>query len=172
MSFLDGFTITSKALHSLLSLPNLKKLETDQSSVKNFRIEKPLPEVVNLSEFSIYFDSLYVAVDITDLCDALKKMPKSERLSVEGLWVAQSFRLACEAIMAATSHGKVVVVERYDEDCCCTRELEVQSKSDTQPVYTLKKHQILTLRFEEISETYFDDIKTFVRRNLPSHNAV
>lgn len=166
--FLDKFAMTDNAMHSLLSLSNLEKLKLDGSMV-HFCIEKPLPGVINLSECYLYFEN-HLHVNMTDLCDAVKKMPKLERLKVEGLHDEKALRLTYEAIMTATSQGKVVVVERDDNDYCyCTVTIEIQPENNVQYVSEMKKHEILTLNLTQYSKRYFDYIKVFVQRNLPSH---
>lgn len=148
-----------------MSLPNLEYL--DVGNAIGFDSMK-LPEMRNLRDCNIEFR--YGRIDMKNLCDAVTKMPKLQNFQVHGLTEQQSFELTCKAILVATSQEKDVEVCKLDHGDH-RRRLKITRKnghdtasSSGKPVPTV------TLFINECDKkTYFDKIRTFVKKNMVHH---
>lgn len=139
-------------------LPKLETLEL--KSVTGFG-SMELPEMTNLTKYKIEFSRLST-VEITHLCSVVTKMPKLASLEISGLNRNQTLKLACEAIIAAASQKKDVVVSKHDRDYS---KLKIEGQNDEQ-------YGILNLMISENNEkTYFESLKEFVQKKVQSHRA-
>lgn len=155
--FPDNCDITDAALHSLLSLPNLEKLDLMHSETKFCSI-KGLPKMQQLSECFISFKN-HSEINTSDLCDAVLKMPQLKHLSVGGTYSQkESLLFTCVLIVVAKSQGKEIDIQlRYYNREEGTRKLTIVKFVKKQPVGCCDhKQQILELNF------VLFDISTFI----------
>lgn len=163
LCFSDGFHVTNSALHSLLSLPNLEKLDLMLSSFE-FSFLKPLPEMKKLTELHLSFIWCSYTTNMKDLCNTLKKMPNLLKLRAFGLTLTQAMMLAREAIIAARSQKKSVIVEIG----CYRPKMKIESKNYIEQTIV----QTLQLDISGYSEKMNHEIMEFVQNNLEGYHAV
>lgn len=119
-----------------------------------------------LSECILNFEG--TTVNMTNLCDAVKKMPNLQFLRVLGLNEKESLMLTCETAVAATSQGKDVFIEGVFLGIDCKRNLRIENKKKDQIDV-----QMVKLRVEDYSKTtYVDDVITFVQKKLKGHHVL
>lgn len=98
----------------MLLLPNLEKLEVDDS-IQGFRTMNHLPEMSKLSYFAVKFEKSRI-INVKNLFNAVKKMPNLEILCVKGITKMQYVTITQKGINLAKSQGKVVALERLDDE--------------------------------------------------------
>lgn len=119
----------------------------------------------NLTELKIFFHDS-TTVNMADLCNAVKKMPKLLKLRVAILTLEQLLMLAHEAIMAATSQRKSVVVEIGR--LCNPPLVKIESKNVTEQNIV----QTLRMEMKDYCEKSYLEILEFVQNNLIGYRAV
>lgn len=119
----------------------------------------------NLTELKIFFHDS-TTVNMADLCNAVKKMPKLLKLRVAILTLEQLLMLAHEAIMAATSQEKSVVVEIGR--LCNPPLVKIESKNVTEQNIV----QTLRMEMKDYCEKSYLEILEFVQNNLIGYRAV
>lgn len=158
----EKIEVKNGGLHSLLSLPNLEKLHI-KNHVSGFRIREHLPAMKTLLEFVVEFQHLST-VEMTNLCNAIKMMPKLQRLEVEGISKEQNLMLAYEAIIVATLQEKDVIITAVDDDMVFRKFKIIESLKDEE-----KLGPILSIDVTEVSTTFYKDIVVFVQERLKGH---
>lgn len=168
-NFVHKSNITRSALYSLLSFQNLEKLIVGH--VEGFD-SISLPEMKKLTDFCIEFKK-QSTINIESLCHAVKKMPMLHNLMIAGLMSKeQTLQLVFKMAVFAASQGKNIVVfpypAGYKNRVRMYDRLKIARKNDIE-VEDLSNEQDQTLNMlvaNQEHETYVDDIKAFVERNM------
>lgn len=165
--FSDAFDVTNFGVKSLLSLPNLEKLDLSNSFSK-FTFHGQLPEMKKMTKFSISFAESS-NLNILSLNGAVTKMPALQNLRVKGLSKEQILVLIYDASIYSISLGKEVVIieKRLDEKNCWKLRIESEKNVNQVNVPTL----ILEF-YGSCNETYFNDVSEFVYKRLKGFRAV
>lgn len=157
--------ISDNVLRHLLLLPNLEQLDVG-NLVDGFRLMRPLPEIEKLVEFGIQI-SRFATLDITNLVNAVEKMPNLRMLTVRTITQEQILKLTCEAIFLAASQGKDVVMKIASREENC-KMLKIERKKNEQ-----ENVPVLTLKFVvDFEKTVFSDVTAFVQKRLKSHRTI
>lgn len=182
----DGFKIENDALHSILSLPNLEKLNIESSEV-DFLLTKALPEmntlstlIIDCSDSSSFHSSCRSesgndfsdsTVSMTGLCFAISKMLNLKHLEVKSLSTEQSLMVTCEAITAAVRQGKDVNV---GGDSSCLNELKIVPENSSSDIASFdeKSEKLCHIVVSQQSKDYFENVIAFVQRNLKGLKAI
>lgn len=167
---LGDFNVGDKAMLSILSLPNLEKLNVTHLDQGLLFLEY-LPEMNKLTECTLEFGHFMIA-NVKLLSEAVKRMPNLRKLCVRRINEEQTLELTSAAIMAATRQGNDVIIEQisddndYDDKKECKKLLKVESKkSGTAEVVHLKFVHVTKRKF-------FNSISKLVRKERKSHRVV
>lgn len=149
-----------------MSLPKLKKLEV--KPISRFSLDQ-LPQ--HLSKFKIHFANPSI-VDMTELCDVVRKMRELKTFEVVGLSESQTMTLTRAAIFTATLQDKeIVVVKGYRQSEYKKLKIERKNLGKISRLYE-REFPILKLKIRHFSEDqYFDDVMKFVQDNFHGHRA-
>lgn len=153
----------------MLELPNLEKLEVAELT-NGFSDIEELPEMSKLTEFTIRFPKSST-VNLKNLSNAVKMMPKLQTFCVRGITEEQTLTLICEVTILAALQEKDVIVEqcsKFEDDFEYEKLLKIENPRNDQ-----SSVQILCLRFINISKGhFFSSITRLVQKQLKGYHVL
>lgn len=159
----DGTHITGEKFCDLLALPRLERLAVD--SLSNLHsADMLLPEKSTLTELELKYNR--DKLDVSSFCEALKKMPKLRNLRIKGN-IEETLELVWQVMIVAVSQNKDVILEQLWNRENSQKWKITRKNSASSDMKTL--NIALSTAFEPM---FFENVKTFVRNNLESHQVV
>lgn len=170
--------VNAKQLQTLLTEFRLEKLTINR--VTNCQSVE-LPETINLSELKMKYN--IDKLNVTNFCNALKKMPKLRSLEMKMdteayydtfqtgyLEEAETLNLVCEVATVAAFHNKDVVVEEIS-DRKKFKKLKILRKGAASRGTKIEETLKVAIKFRN-NTNFVEDMKTFVQDNLTSYDFV